>query len=149
MVFVRFIAGILLGSTLILGIGKVLPTQVDLSDWGAGVYPRTYLLPLIILFVLSYFGGWISGKVVPEYGRLGGMVTGLTCAFFIAGYGFTSNLFSPLFHHPAYPPFSDHALLALAIMLAGCHLGGARGESCRVNDNPSCGFSPDNQSAKI
>jgi ABC-type thiamin/hydroxymethylpyrimidine transport system permease subunit len=52
------------------------------------------------------------------------IITGAT----IIGWNFSGNIIEPLFHHPAYPVFSDHTLLALAILLVAGHLGGVRVE---------------------
>ena len=43
----------------------------------------------------------------------------------VIGWETGANVLDPLFHHPAYPAFSDHALLALAILLVSGHLGGS------------------------
>jgi len=118
----------MIGSALGLGIFFLFPWKPDLSDWGARVYPMAYLIPLIIVFLTSYGCGWISAKFIPKNGRLVAMITGIVLLLTITGLQFSTALLKPLFHHPAYPTFSDHVLLASAIVLVGTHTGGLRVE---------------------
>ncbi len=128
MVFLRTILGSILGAALNLLIFRLLPFSADLSDWGGRSYPRTYLLPLLIVAIVSYVSGWVAAKLSPSTGRLCGMFASIIAAVVVIGWDTQAKVLEPLFHHPAYPIFSDHALLALAVLLVGGHLGGARVE---------------------
>jgi uncharacterized membrane protein YeaQ/YmgE (transglycosylase-associated protein family) len=128
MTFIRTIFGAAVGAALILFVSKAIPFTPDLSDWGGRAYPQSYLLPLIILAIVGYISGWIGAKLSPETGRLTGMLASIAAGAVIIGWKFDAPILRPLFHHPAYPVFSDHALLALAVLLACGHLGGMRVE---------------------
>lgn len=128
MVFIRTIIGAVLGSIICLAILRFIPFSPDLTDWGGRVFPRTYLLPLLIVAIVSYAAGWIGAKISPVTGRLCGMLSSIIAAIAGIGWNTGSLVLLPLFHHPAYPVFSDHALLALAVLLIGGHLGGLRVE---------------------
>lgn len=128
MVFLRTITGAILGAIICLAAFRLIPFTPDLSDWGGRAFPRTYLFPLIIVAVISYAGGWIAAKVSPVTGRLCGMISSIITAAVSIGWDTGSMILMPLFHHPAYPVFSDHALLGLAVLLIGGHLGGLRVE---------------------
>jgi len=128
MLALRTIIGSVVGCLLNLLVFRLIPITPDLSDWGGRGYPRTYIFPLLIVAVISYLTGWIGSKFSPRTGRICGMFASILTGAVIIGWGFSPDLITPLFHHPAYPVFSDHALLALAVLLAGGHLGGARVE---------------------
>lgn len=125
---VRMIAGSAISAVLALVVFKIIPYTPDLSDWGGRTFPRTYIEPLVMVFVVSYLAGYTAARFSPSTGRLSGMVTSLVVAIVLIGFDFSSGILNPLFHHPAYPVFSDHALLALAALLTGGHLGGLRVE---------------------
>jgi len=128
MVFLRTILGALLSAVTALVIFRVLPYAPDLSDWGGRAFPRSYILPLLVVAVVSYVSAWIWARLSPVTGRLCGMIGMILAAIAAIGWDTGSRVLEPLFHHPAYPVFSDHALLALAILLVGGHLGGLRVE---------------------
>jgi hypothetical protein len=133
MTFIRTIFGALIGAILILTIARLLPFTPDLSDWGGRAYPKSFLTPLIILAVISYMSTWIGAKFSPETGRLTGMLAALLTGAVAIGFKFDAAIFKPLFEHPAYPVFSDHTLLALAVLLTCGHLGGLRVEKGYFN----------------
>jgi len=124
----RTISGALIGSALFLIVTRFIPWNPDLSDWGGKAFPRSYLGPLIILAILSYLMGWTAGKISPVTGRLSAMLAGIISGGLVMTIDFGSNFLKPLFHHPAYPVFSDQTLLALAVLLTAAHLGGLRCE---------------------
>jgi hypothetical protein len=128
MTTLRTIAGSILGAIIGLAILRFIPFTPDLTDWGGRVYPRTYIFPLTIVAVVSYFSGWFAAKLCPVTGRLIGMLVSILIGAVAIGWDTGATVFDPLFHHPAYPIFSDHALLALAILLVAGHLGGLRVE---------------------
>ena len=128
MVVVRTILGALLGAIINLAVYNLLPFNPDLSDWGGRAFPVTYLFPLVIVAIVSYVSGWIAAKISPDTGRLCGMFGSIITAVAVIGWRLGGGVLSPLFDHPAYPLFSDQALLALAILLVAGHLGGARVE---------------------
>ena len=128
MVFLRTILGAVLGSIFCLAVFRYMPFTPDLSDWGGKAFPRTYLFPLLVVAIVSYIGGWFAAKVSPVTGRLCGMLSSLIAAVVSIGWNTGSMILMPLFHHPAYPVFSDHALLGLAVLLVSGHLGGLRVE---------------------
>jgi len=132
MVYFRTIAGAVAGAVINLIIFRIIPFTPDLTDWGGRAYPRSYILPLIIVAVVSYTAAWLGSKISPSTGRLTGMLASIITAAVTIGFETGSGLVEPLFHHPAYPMFSDHALLALAILLVAGHLGGARVERVAV-----------------
>ena len=129
MVFIRTILGALVGSIFCLAAFRFIPFTPDLSDWGGRAYPRTYLFPLIIVAVIGYIGGWVGAKASPVTGRLCGMLSSIIAVVISIGWNTGSMILMPLFHHPAYPVFSDHALLALSVLLVCGHLGGLRVEN--------------------
>ena len=138
MVYFRTLAGAVAGALLNLSIFRIIPFTPDLSDWGGRAYPRTYILPLIIVAIVGYFSAWLVSKMSPSTGRLIGMLASILTAAAAIGWSTGSKVLEPLFHHPAYPSFSDHALLALAILLVAGHLGGSRVEkSSRKMESPS------------
>jgi len=61
-------------------------------------------------------------------GRLCGMLAVIIAGVVAIGWDTGSQVLRPLWHHPAYQVFSDHALLAIAILLVAGHLGGLRVE---------------------
>ncbi|GAG16935.1 unnamed protein product, partial [marine sediment metagenome] len=128
MLTLRTILGTLLGAAVNLAVCRIIPFTPDLTDWGGRAYPRSYLVPLLILAVISYASGWLAARVSPKTGRLAGMLAGIVVAVIVILWDINVPLLAPLFHHPAYPIFSDHALLALAVLLVGSHLGGTRVE---------------------
>ncbi|MFH1675525.1 MAG: hypothetical protein ABIC40_00770 [bacterium] len=128
----KTILGALIASVLFLAVVRFIPWNPDLSDWGGRAFPRSYLEPLIILAILSYLMGWTAGKISPVTGRLSAMLAGIISGGLIVAFDIGSNLLRPLFHHPAYPVFSDQALLALAVLLTAAHLGGLRCEKNAV-----------------
>lgn len=128
MVYVRTAFGAIIGAIVASIVFRFVPFSPDLNDWGARIYPRAYLLPLLAVAIISYLSGWIAAKFSPVTGRLCGMFAMILAAVLALGWNFSGGLLTPLFHHPAYPIFSDHALLALAVMLVGGHLGGLRVE---------------------
>jgi len=128
MVYFRTLAGAVAGALLNLIIFRIIPFTPDLSDWGGRAYPRTYILPLIIVAIVGYFSAWLVSKMSPSTGRLIGMLASILTAAAAIGWSTGSKVLEPLFHHSAYPSFSDHALLALAILLVAGHLGGSRVE---------------------
>jgi hypothetical protein len=134
--FLKTVLGAIVGAGLILLISRIIPFHQDLSDWGGRAYPQSYLTPLIILAILSYFSGWIGAHISPVSGRLCGMLASLITGAAIVGWGYGGTMMTPLFHHPAYPLFSDHALLSLAVLLVCGHLGGLRIERAYLNRNP-------------
>jgi len=113
---------------MILLLSTVIPFTPDLSDWGGRAFPQAYLSPLIILMLVGYVSGWVSGGFSPQTGRLCGILASILAGAAIVGLGYGGSLVKPLFHHPAYPIFSDHALLSLAVLLVSGHLGGLRVE---------------------
>jgi hypothetical protein len=147
MVFFRTILGAALGSIFCLAVFRFIPFTPDLSDWGGKAFPRTYLFPLLVVAIVSYIGGWIAAKVSPVTGRLCGMLSSLIAAGASIGWNTGSMILMPLFHHPAYPVFSDHALLGLAVLLVGGHLGGFRIEKGIMKPEaieiPPVDFKPD------
>lgn len=134
----RPVAGAALGTALILLLSKIVPFSPDLSDWGGRAFPREYLGPLIAVAVIGYLGGWVGAMVSPGTGRLVGMIASIVSVAVIIGWGYSAPLLEPLFHHPAYPTFSDHALLATAVLLVSGHLGGLRVER-RLSAKPLSG----------
>jgi hypothetical protein len=128
MVYLRTAIGAIAGAIVAILLFRFIPYSPDLTDWGARVYPRAYLFPLLVVAVISYLSGWLGAKFSPVTGRLCGMFAMILTAVAAVGWDFSGGILTPLFHHPAYPIFSDHALLALAIMLVGGHLGGLRVE---------------------
>ena len=128
MVYLRTLAGAVAGAIINLIIFRLIPFTPDLSDWGGRAYPRSYILPLIIVAIVGYFSAWLASKISPSTGRLIGMLASILTAAAAIGWSTGSKVLEPLFHHPAYPSFSDHALLALAILLVAGHLGGSRVE---------------------
>jgi hypothetical protein len=134
--FLKTILGAIIGAGLILSISRVIPFHPDLSDWGGRAYPQSYLTPLIVLAAISYISGWLGAQISPVSGRLCGMLGSLLAGAAIIGWSYGGTLMTPLFHHPAYPMFSDHALLALAVLLVCGHLGGLRVERAFLNRNP-------------
>jgi hypothetical protein len=128
MVFLRTIFGAAVGAVIILTISRLIPYTPDLSDWGGRAYPQTYLTPLIILAVVGYIGAWVGARFSGETGRLTGMLAAIIVGALAIGWKFDASIFKPLFQHPAYPVFSDHTLLALAVLLTCGHLGGMRVE---------------------
>ena len=128
MVYFRTLAGAVAGALLNLIIFRIIPFTPDLSDWGGRAYPRSYILPLIIVAIVGYFSAWLVSKISPSTGRLIGMLASILTAAAAIGWSTGAKILEPLFHHPAYPAFSDHALLALAILLVAGHLGGLRVE---------------------
>ena len=138
MVYFRTLVGAVAGALLNLILLRVIPFTPDLSDWGGRAYPRSYILPLIIVAMVGYFSAWLVSKMSPSTGRLIGMLASILTAAAAIGWSTGSKVLEPLFHHPAYPSFSDHALLALAILLVAGHLGGSRIEkSSRKVQSPS------------
>ena len=139
MVLLRTIVGSLLGAGLNLLVFRLLPFAPDLTDWGGRSYPRSYVLPLLIVAIVGYATGWLGAKVSPVTGRLCGMLAALITGAWVIGWDTGAKVLEPLFHHPAYPVFSDHALLALAVLLVAGHLGGARIERAvgHVKDDES------------
>ena len=142
MTALRTIAGAVLTAVLILLISRVMPLSPDLSDWGGRAFPRSYLTPLLILAVISYFSGWVGAKLSPETGRLVGMLGSLAVGVTTIAGKFHAPLLEPLFQHPAYPVFSDHALLALAVLLVCAHLGGLRVEKSQIAKSTSDAAKP-------
>jgi len=128
MVFIRTIFGALIGAIIALTIFYVIPFTPDLSDWGGRAFPRSYITPLIIVTITGYISAWIGAKFSPDTGRLSGMFAAIVTGIVIIAFSYNPDLLSPLFHHPAYPVFSDHTLLALALLLVAGHLGGLRVE---------------------
>ena len=128
MLFLRTIAGAIVGAALILLLSLAIPITPDLSDWGGRAFPRSYLAPLIILAFISYISTWVGANMSPRTGRLCGMLASIAAGAVAIGWNFGARLLEPLFQHPAYPVFSDHALLALAVLLVSGHLGGLRVE---------------------
>jgi len=126
MVYVRTALGTIVGAVIAILFFAFIPYSPDLSDWGARVYPRAYLFPLMIAAIVSYISGWLGSRISTETGRLCGMLSMILVGICAIGWDFSGGILTPLFHHPAYPVFSDHALLALAVILAGGHLGGLR-----------------------
>ncbi len=133
MIFVRTILGSLIGAAINLLVFRLLPFAPDLSDWGGRAFPRSYIIPLFIVAIISYITGWIAAKFSPVTGRLCGMLAALITGAVAIGWDTGANILEPLFHHPAYPVFSDQTLLALALLLVGGHLGGARVERTAAN----------------
>jgi hypothetical protein len=128
MLFLRTISGAIVGAIMILLISWAIPITPDLSDWGGKAFPCEYLTPLLILTLISYFSAWVGAKFSPRTGRLVGMLAAILAGVVALGWDTRIALFKPLFHHPAYPVFSDHTLLALAMLLVAGHLGGLRVE---------------------
>ena len=129
----RTIVGALIGAAVILILCRLVPFSPDLTDWGGRSFPRLYLLALLILALIGYFGGWSAARVSPSAGRISGMLASLIAGVLVIGWDLGAPLLKQLFHHPAYPVFSDHALLALAALLVGGHLGGLRVERGAMN----------------
>ena len=125
---IRCIAGIAVDTGLFLLLAKVIPFTPDLSDWGGGVFPRTYLFPLFILAVVGYTCAWAGAQICSRYGRLVGLLGSIISAAIVIGWDIGAPVLKPLFHHPLYPLSSDHSLLALAVLLVSGHLGGSRVE---------------------
>ncbi|HDS30414.1 MAG TPA: hypothetical protein ENN67_05150 [Firmicutes bacterium] len=123
---VKIIFGAIVGSIINLTLCRIIPITPDLSDWGGRTFPVSYLVPLLIFAVVSYIGGWVAGAFSPRTGRLAGMLSGIIVAVVAIKMNFQAPIIQPLLNHPAYPIFSDHALLALAVLLVGSHLGGLR-----------------------
>jgi hypothetical protein len=142
MTLLKTIAGAILGAVLILLLARLVPLTPDLSDWGGKAFPRSYLTPLILLGVISYVAAWVGAQLCPETGRLSGMLSAILAGAVAIGWHFQTPMLEPLFHHPAYPMFSDHALLALAILLVAGHLGGLRIERAFVNRIAGKPFEP-------
>jgi hypothetical protein len=134
---VRTILGAIIGALVNLALCRMIPFSPDLSDWGGLAYPRSYLVPLLIFALISYVSGWIAAGFSARTGRLTGMLASLIAAVINVGWNMHAPLLEPLLHHPAYPIFSDHALLALAVLLVGGHLGGLRVERTRKPVAPS------------
>jgi len=132
MQLLRTIFGSAIGAILALTFYAILPFTPDLSDWGGRTFPRTYLWPLLILAIASYCFSWTGAKISGESGRLSGMLTSIIAGAVIIILNFNSDFLATLFHHPAYPVFSDHVLLALAVMLVAGHLGGLRYERSQM-----------------
>ena len=147
--FLRTCAGVLVGTCFNFILLRFIPFVPDLTDWGGRAYPREYVLPLMIAVAIFYMGGWLGSKLSPTTGRLVGMLASLvTVSVFIKFTGL-SNILEPLFHHPAYPIFTDHALLALALILVAGHIGGFRIEKTSLNSgNDSVNVKPDLTSSK-
>ena len=87
----------------------------------------------MLLAIVGYLGGWGAGRVSPLTGRLSAMLASIIAGVVAIGWDISAPILTPLFHHPAYPIFSDHALLALAVMLVAGHLGGLRVERGVLN----------------
>jgi len=128
MVYVRTFAGAVIGAVINLVIFRLIPFAPDLTDWGGRAYPRSYILPLIIVAIVAWLSAWLAAKISKSTGRLTGMLSSLLTAVVVIGWDTGAKILEPLFHHPAYPVFSDHALLALAVLLVAGHLGGSRVE---------------------
>lgn len=124
----RTIIGALIGAVINLAVCRLIPFEPDLTDWGGLAYPRSFLFPLLILAVVSYCSGWIAANVSPSTGRLTGMLASILVGVAAIGWDTGASVLAPLFNHPAYPVFSDHTLLAVAVLLVGGHLGGLRVE---------------------
>lgn len=129
----RTILAAAIGAAFILLVCRIVPLTPDLSDWGGRQFPRSYLLPLALLAIAGYLGGWVAGRISPITGRLSGMLATILAGVIAVAWDTGAPMLVPLFHHPAYPVFSDHALLALAVLLVGGHLGGLRVERCAMN----------------
>lgn len=127
------IIGGFIGCGVLLFAARFVPYSPDLTDWGGRVFPRTYLIALIILALIAYVSGWIAGRISPRTGRFSGMLSSIFASAVIIGWSFKAPLFEQLFHHPAYPIFSDHALLAVAVLLVSGHLGGLRVEKSMLS----------------
>jgi len=125
---IRCIVGIAVDVGLLLLFAKVIPFTPDLSDWGGGVFPRSYLLPLLILAIIGYTCAWAGAQICSRYGRLVGLLGSILSAAIVIVWDIGAPVLKPLFHHPVYPISSDHSLLALAILLVSGHLGGSRVE---------------------
>lgn len=128
MTLIKTIFGAIIGAALILILSKWIPIKSDLTDWGGKSFPPSYLFPLFMAAIIGYIGGWTGANLSPKTGRLVGMLASLTAVSAIIGWKFTSPFLATLYHHPAYPIFSDHALLAVAVLLVSGHLGGLRVE---------------------
>ena len=130
---IRTIAGSIAGAILGLILLRVIPYSPDLTDWGGRSFPRAYIEPLVLLFIVGYMSGFLAGQIIPKSGRLAGMLGSIILAVVIIGFDFSSDVVNPLFHHPAYPSFSDQALLALGVLLIGGHLGGFKVEKSALS----------------
>ena len=128
MAFLRTTLGAIVGAVIAIVVFRLIPFTPDLTDWGGRAYPRTYLFPLLVTAIVSYISAWAGSKFSPETGRLCGMFSMLITAVVEVGWNFSGGILTVLFHHPAYPVFSDHALLGLAVMLVAGHLAGLRVE---------------------
>jgi uncharacterized membrane protein YeaQ/YmgE (transglycosylase-associated protein family) len=132
MAIIRSIIGGIIGAGLVLLISRFIPYHPDLTDWGGRTFPRSYLTALIILALIAYVSGWIAGRISPRTGRLSGMFSSLIAVVVTVGWSFKAPVLEQLFQHPAYPIFSDQALLAAAVLLVSGHLGGLRIEKAHL-----------------